>query len=71
MGESCGDSIRYGINETTAEKILDDIWTAAIYGFNKAHSAAYALLIYRLAWLKHYYREEYMAAIEYVKTIYK
>ena len=57
-----------GISETTAERIFDDIWTAAIYGFIKAHSTAYALLTYRIAWLKLYYREEYMDAIEYVKT---
>ena len=58
-----------GIREATAEKIFDDIWTAAVYGVNKAHSTAYALLAYRLAWLKHYYKEEYMAAIEYVKRM--
>ncbi len=58
-----------GISETTAEKIFDNMWISAIYGFNKAHAAAYATLTYRLAWLKHYYREEYIAAVEYVKTI--
>ena len=58
-----------GISEISAEKIFDDIWTAGIYSFNKSHSTAYALLTYRLAWLKHYYREEYMMAVEYVKTI--
>ena len=58
-----------GINENKAEKIFDDIWTAAVYGFNKAHATAYATLIYRLAWLKHYYREEYMAAVKYINAI--
>ncbi len=58
-----------GISETMATKVFDDIWTAAIYGFNKSHATAYALLTYRLAWLKHYYREDYMVAVESVKII--
>ena len=33
------------------------------YGFNKSHSAAYALVAYQTAWLKAHYPEEYMAAL--------
>lgn len=35
----------------------------AEYGFNKAHSAAYALLSYRTAWLKAHYPKEFMATL--------
>lgn len=34
----------------------------ADYGFNKSHSAAYALIAYHTAWFKHYYPAEFMAA---------
>ena len=33
------------------------------YGFNKSHSAAYALIAYRTAWLKAHYPEAFMAAV--------
>ncbi len=35
----------------------------ANYAFNKSHSAAYAVVAYRTAWLKHYYPVEFMAAL--------
>ena len=35
----------------------------AKYAFNKSHSAAYAVVAYRTAWLKHYYPVEFMAAL--------
>ena len=33
------------------------------YGFNKSHSAAYALVAYRTAWLKTHYPAAFMAAV--------
>jgi DNA polymerase-3 subunit alpha len=42
--------------------IFDLIEKFAGYGFNKSHSAAYALLSYQTAWLKTYYPTEFMAA---------
>ncbi len=33
------------------------------YGFNKSHSAAYALVSYQTAWLKTHYPAEFMAAV--------
>ena len=33
------------------------------YGFNKSHSAAYALISYQTAWLKAHYPAEFMAAV--------
>ncbi|HRV99059.1 MAG TPA: DNA polymerase III subunit alpha, partial [Aminobacteriaceae bacterium] len=50
------------INEKSAQEIFDIIQEFAGYGFNKSHSAAYALITYQTAWLKANYRSEFMAA---------
>ncbi len=51
----------------TAESVIEWLWTAnersADYSFNKSHSACYALIAYRTAWLKANYPAEYMAAL--------
>ena len=69
--KSISGCLAKGISKTIAEKIYDDMWTAAIYTFNKAHAAAYSTLIYRMAWLKQYYSEAYTAAVESVERNYK
>ncbi len=51
------------IGEGTAEKIYDQIQVFAGYGFNKSHSACYALIAYQTAYLKCHFPKEYMAAI--------
>lgn len=51
-----------GINPDTASSIFDNIEKFAGYGFNKSHSAAYALISYDTAWLKANYPAEFMAA---------
>src|SRR5437764_5107794 len=45
------------------EKIFDLMAQFAGYGFNKSHSAAYALLAYHTAYLKTHYPVEFMAAL--------
>ncbi|MBI5191854.1 MAG: DNA polymerase III subunit alpha [Nitrospirae bacterium] len=52
-----------GNNEKKAEKIFDLIEFFAGYGFNKSHSAAYALITYQTGYLKVHYPVEYMAAM--------
>lgn len=52
-----------GVEATTAENIFDLIEKFAGYGFNKSHSAAYALLAYQTAYLKAHYPAEFMAAV--------
>jgi DNA polymerase-3 subunit alpha len=44
------------------------IETFAAYGFNKSHSAVYALLAYRTAYLKANYPAEYMTAVLTVES---
>ena len=51
------------ITEKNAEQIFDLINQFAEYGFNKSHSAAYALLSYQTAFLKTYYPEHFMASV--------
>jgi len=50
------------VNAETAATIFDLMEKFAGYGFNKSHSAAYALLTYQTAWLKAHYAAEFMAA---------
>lgn len=51
------------INAVLAGHIFDLMEKFAGYGFNKSHSAAYALLAYQTAWLKAHYPAEFMAAV--------
>ncbi|MFB2764820.1 DNA polymerase III subunit alpha [Marinobacter shengliensis] len=58
--EGCANN---GIDETLAENIFDLVEKFAGYGFNKSHSAAYALVSYQTLWLKAHYPAEFMAAV--------
>ncbi len=52
-----------GVDGTLAMKIFDLVEKFAGYGFNKSHSAAYALVSYQTAWLKTHYPAPFMAAV--------
>ena len=52
-----------GVEEKTATYIFDLMEKFAGYGFNKSHSAAYALVSYQTAWLKTHYPAAFMAAV--------
>ncbi|MCH7591046.1 DNA polymerase III subunit alpha, partial [PVC group bacterium] len=56
-------AVENGVKKETAEKIFEDILQFAGYGFNKSHSAAYALISYQTAYLKANYPVEFMAAL--------
>jgi DNA polymerase-3 subunit alpha len=51
------------IDRRKAGEIFDQMETFARYGFNKSHSAAYALISYQTAYLKAHYPVEFMAAL--------
>ncbi len=51
------------IDEKIATYVFDLMEKFAGYGFNKSHSAAYALVAYQTAWLKAHYPAEFMAAV--------
>jgi DNA polymerase-3 subunit alpha len=56
-------SVKKGLDPAKAESIFDLMAKFAEYGFNKSHSAAYAVLTYQTAYLKTYYPAEFMAAL--------
>ena len=55
-------SVERGVEERTATRIFDLMEKFAGYGFNKSHSAAYALLSYQTAYLKAHFPAAFMAA---------
>ncbi|MCA9462151.1 MAG: DNA polymerase III subunit alpha [Nitrospira sp.] len=52
-----------GIPEKQAEKLFDQMAFFAGYGFNKSHSAAYAMVTYQTAYLKAHFPTQFMAAL--------
>jgi DNA polymerase-3 subunit alpha len=56
-------AIKNGFPQKKIEKIFDLMAQFAGYGFNKSHSAAYALLAYHTAYLKTHYPVDFMAAL--------
>lgn len=55
--------VNNGIPEAVANHIYDEMTDFAKYAFNKSHAAAYAVVSYQTAYLKHYYPVEFMAAL--------
>jgi len=55
--------VKNGYDAQEASGIFDSIEKFAGYGFNKSHSAAYALVSYQTAWLKTHYPEHFMSAV--------
>jgi DNA polymerase-3 subunit alpha len=56
-------AVERGVEEQTASYIFDLMEKFAGYGFNKSHSAAYALVSYQTIWLKTHYPAAFMAAV--------
>ena len=56
-------AVERGVSKKDAEHIFDLMENFAKYGFNKSHSAAYALIAYQTAYLKAHYPVEFMAAL--------
>ncbi|CAK8737641.1 DNA polymerase III subunit alpha [Sodalis praecaptivus] len=52
-----------GVDGELSMKLFDLVEKFAGYGFNKSHSAAYALVSYQTLWLKAHYPAEFMAAV--------
>src|SRR4029453_14146520 len=58
-----GVAARGSADRRVAGQIFDQMETFAAYGFNKSHSAAYALITYQTAYLKAHYPTEFMAGL--------
>ncbi|MFH1397476.1 MAG: DNA polymerase III subunit alpha [Candidatus Omnitrophota bacterium] len=56
-------ALKQGVSEAVASKIFDQIEFFSGYGFNRSHSAAYALISFRTAFLKANYPVEFMCAL--------
>ena len=56
-------AVERGVDEALATQIFDLMAHFAGYGFNKSHSAAYALVSYQTLWLKAHYPAAFMAAV--------
>lgn len=61
-------AVKNHYDEAMADKLYDDMAEFAEYGFNKSHSAAYAVITFMTAYLKTHYTVEYMCAL---MTVYK
>ncbi|MBF0540068.1 MAG: DNA polymerase III subunit alpha [Nitrospirae bacterium] len=61
-GDFVAGATENGIKEHKSGKLFDLMALFAKYGFNKSHSAAYALIAYQTAYLKAHYPVEFMAA---------
>ena len=55
-------AIKNGIKKEVANYVFTKIEPFADYGFNKSHAVAYALIAFQTAYLKTYYKEEFIAA---------
>jgi error-prone DNA polymerase len=56
-------ALEKGVAEEQAHEIYDKLVAFSGFGFPKSHSAAFGLLAYQSAWLRHYYAAEFLAAL--------
>ena len=56
-------ALKQGVDGELAMRIFDLVEKFAGYGFNKSHSAAYALVSYQTLWMKAHFPEPFMAAV--------
>ena len=52
-----------GVDERTANLVYDKLVGFSGFGFPKSHAAAFGLLAYQSAWLRHHYRAEFLCAL--------
>lgn len=62
-GRECCGCVANGVSPEIANEIFDELTSFASYAFNKSHAAAYAVVAYHTAYLKHHYPKEFMAAL--------
>lgn len=55
--------VAHDVDKTFAETLWGELETFGNYAFNKSHAAAYSVLTYQTAYLKHYYPIEYLCAV--------
>ena len=55
--------VKRGVSEEIARKVWDEMKDFAKYAFNKSHAAAYSVVTYQTAYLKCYYKPEFLASV--------
>jgi error-prone DNA polymerase len=56
-------SLTNGVDAETADRVYDKLVGFSGFGFPKSHAAAFALLAYQSAWLRHHYPAEFLCAL--------
>jgi error-prone DNA polymerase len=56
-------ALAQGVDEETADRVYDKLVGFSGFGFPKSHAAAFALLAYQSAWLRHHYPAEFLCAL--------
>jgi len=54
---------RNGVDAETADRVYDKLAAFSGFGFPKSHAAAFGLLAYQSAWLRHHYPAEFLCAL--------
>ncbi len=56
-------ALRKGVDADTADKVYDKLVGFSGFGFPKSHAAAFGLLAYQSAWLRHHYAAEFLCSL--------
>jgi len=56
-------AIRNGVDAETADRVYDKLAAFSGFGFPKSHAAAFGLLAYQSAWLRHHYPAEFLCSL--------
>ncbi|HET7556145.1 MAG TPA: error-prone DNA polymerase [Gaiellaceae bacterium] len=62
-GRFVGGSVDRGVDEEVADMVFDKLVGFSGFGFPKSHAAAFGLLAYQSAWLRHHYPAEFLCAL--------
>jgi len=62
-GRFVGGAIERGVDETVADAVFDKLVGFSGFGFPKSHAAAFGLLAYQSAWLRHHHPAEFLCAL--------
>ncbi|MFL5970442.1 MAG: DNA polymerase III subunit alpha [Gaiellaceae bacterium] len=62
-GRFVAGALRKGVDADTADKVYDKLVGFSGFGFPKSHAAAFGLLAYQSAWLRHHYAAEFLCAL--------
>jgi error-prone DNA polymerase len=62
-GRFIDGALRKGVGRGTADKVYDKLVGFSGFGFPKSHAAAFGLLAYQSAWLRHHYAAEFLCSL--------